>query len=740
MAKKRQDLPAEKRPPAPVEYQYITDTLENNYMPYAMSVILSRAIPEIDGFKPSHRKLLYTMYKMGLLSGGRTKSANVVGQTMKLNPHGDQAIYETMVRLARGNEALLHPYVDSKGNFGKQYSRDMKFAASRYTEVRLDKLCTEIFGDMDKDAVDFTDNYDGTLQEPVLLPVSFPNILCNPTSGIAVGLASNICSFNLREICEATIAYIDNPDVDMMDYIKGPDFSTGGYYIFNEEILRSVIETGRGSLRLRAKYRYDKANSCIEITEIPYTTSVEAIMDNITELYKANKVREINDMRDETDINGLKITIDIKRNVDPDALMLRLFRSTPLEDTFGCNFNVLVDGRPMVLGVRGLIAEWIRFRTNCVRRVLTHEIDRKTKQLHLLEGLQTIVLDIDKAIAVIRGTEDDSKVIPNLMEAFGIDQPQAEYIAEIKLRNLNKKYILDRLADIEDLRKSIDEMTAVRNSDRRIRKSISKQLTGIVSRFGQHRRTEVLYEVEEFTQSPEELIEDYQCHVILTGDGYFKKTPFASLRGNPEQKIKEGDTIVQEGDYSNRSEILFFTNMQNVYKCRLYDMPETKASALGNFLTNELSMAPGEKPINYVVLTSYEGFMLFVFENGKASKIPMSAYETKTNRKKLQNAYSDVSPLVTALYLAEDADVVLYSNISKIMIFNTSLVPLKTTKSSQGVQVMTSKKGSVVTLAQLQSEANIGNPSYYRARRIPAIGSFLKAEDRPEQQMTLGDI
>ena len=740
MAKKSKDKPVVKLPPAPIQYQYITDTLESNYMPYAMSVILSRAIPEIDGFKPSHRKLLYTMYKMGLLSGGRTKSANVVGQTMKLNPHGDQAIYETMVRLSRGNEALLHPLVDSKGNFGKQYSRDMKFAASRYTEVRLDKICSEIFGDMDKDAVDFVDNYDGTLKEPTLLPSTFPNILCNPTAGIAVGLASNICSFNLKEVCEATIAYLNDPDVDMMNYIKGPDFSTGGYYVFDENVLRNVVNTGRGSFRLRAKYNYDKANSCIEITQIPYTTSVEAIMDTIIDLFKENKVKEINDMRDETDINGLKITIDIKRNVDPDALMLKLFKSTSLEDTFGCNFNVLVEGRPMVLGVKGIIAEWVRFRMNCVRRVLTHEINRKERQLHLLEGLKKILLDIDKAIAVIRGTEEDSKVVPNLMEAFGIDQLQAEFVADIKLRNLNKKYILDRTADIDDLRKAIDDMTALKGSDRKIRKHIANQLADIAKKYGQPRRTEILYEVEELQQSEEDLIEDYNCKVILTNDGYIKKVPATALRGNPEQKIKDGDFIVQEGDYTNRNEILFFTNKQNVYKCKLYDMSESKASMLGNYLFNELNMDAGEKPINYVVLNKYEGHMIFVFENGKVSKVPMSAYETKTNRKKLQNAYSDASPLVTALYITEDVDVVLFSNISKIMIFNTSLVAAKTTKNNQGVQAMTSKKGSVVTKAQLQSIANIGNEKYYRARHIPAVGSFLKNEDRPEEQMTLGDI
>lgn len=740
MAKKSKEKPVVKLPPAPIQYQYITDTLETNYMPYAMSVILSRAIPEIDGFKPSHRKLLYTMYKMGLLSGSRTKSANVVGQTMKLNPHGDQAIYETMVRLSRGNEALLHPLVDSKGNFGKQYSRDMKFAASRYTEVRLDKICSEIFGDMDKDAVDFVDNYDGTLKEPTLLPATFPNILCNPTAGIAVGLASNICSFNLKEVCDATIAYLNDPDVDMMDYIKGPDFSTGGYYVFDENVLRNVVNTGRGSFRLRAKYNYDKSNSCIEITQIPYTTSVEAIMDTIIDMFKENKVKEINDMRDETDINGLKITIDIKRNADPDALMLKLFKSTALEDTFGCNFNVLVEGKPMVLGVKGIIAEWVRFRMNCVRRVLTHEINRKERQLHLLEGLKKILLDIDKAIAVIRGTEEDSKVVPNLMEAFGIDQLQAEFVADIKLRNLNKKYILDRTADIDDLRKSIDDMTALRGSDRKIRKFIANQLADIAKKYGQPRRTEILYEVEEFQQSQEELIDDYNCHVLLTNDGYFKKVPATSLRGNPEQKVKDGDVIVQEGDYTNRNEILFFTNKQNVYKCKLYDMPESKASMLGNYLSNELNMEPGERPINYVVLNKYEGHMVFVFENGKVSKVPMSAYETKTNRKKLQNAYSDASPLINALYLTEDADMVLFSNISKIMIFNTALVAAKTTKNNQGVQVMTSKKGSVVTKAQLQSIANIGNEKYYRARHIPAVGSFLKNEDRPEEQMTLGDI
>ncbi|MBQ6937508.1 MAG: topoisomerase IV, partial [Clostridia bacterium] len=613
----------------------ITQTLEKNYMPYAMSVIISRAIPEIDGFKPSHRKLLYTMYKMGLLGGNRTKSANVVGQTMKLNPHGDAAIYETMVRLTEGHMALLHPLVDSKGNFGRQYSRDMAYAASRYTEVRLLPICNEIFGDIDKNTVEFVDNYDGTLKEPSLLPTAFPNILINPNQGIAVGMASNIASFNLREVCNATIALMKDKNADLSEYITGPDFSTGGYLLKNDEAMEKIFSSGTGSVRVRAKYNYDKKQNIIEVTEIPYTATVEAIIDKLAELIKGGKLRDINDVRDETDKSGLKITFELKRGVDPDKLMARLFKLTPLEDSFSCNFNVLIDGEPMVLGVRDILKHWINFRMECIRRMLQFDIEKKSARLHLLQGLEKILLDIDKAIYIVRNTPEDAMVVPNLMSGFGIDKVQAEFVAEIKLRNLNKEYILKRTSEIEKLIAEIDDLKKTLESDARIRKLISKQLTEIADKYGAERKTVVITPDEEDTPVVENFIEDYNVRVFMTKDNYFKKITLVSLRAASEQKYKEGDSLLCEAEATNRMDMLFFSDKQNVYKMRLNDIPDTKASALGEYLPNIIGMEPDEKIIYATPGYDYSGFMLFAFESGKVAKVDMKGYETKTNRKKL---------------------------------------------------------------------------------------------------------
>ena len=719
--------------------QPITQTLEKNYMPYAMSVIISRAIPEIDGFKPSHRKLLYTMYKMGLMSGARTKSSNVVGQTMKLNPHGDMAIYETMVRLTRSNEALLHPFVDSKGNFGKQYSRDMAFAAPRYTEVKLDPICSDIFGDIDKNTVDFVDNYDATLKEPTLLPTAFPNILINPNQGIAVGMASNIASFNLREMCEATVEYIKNPNVDLTQYIKAPDFPTGATLLYEEEEMHKIFETGRGSFKLRSVYNYDKKNNCIEITEIPYTTTSEVIIDKLVELIKAGKLREISDVRDETDKGGLKITLDLKRGTDPDKLMTRLFRLTTLEDTFSCNFNLLIDSRPVVLGVRGILGEWVRFRITCVKRRLAFEIKKKSDRLHLLEGLAKILLDIDKAVSIIRHTELENMVVPNLMKGFDIDEVQAEYIADIKLRNLNREYILKRTEDIETLTKEIGELTKTLGSDATVKKLISKQLIELSKKYGIDRKTQVIAndEVEHFNE--ESFIEDYPLTLFFTRDNYLKKVSAASLRSSgKEHNLKEGDVILQEIETQNKADLLLFSDKGNVYKYKISDIADSKVSLMGEYLPNLLSSEADEKIVFIHPTTDYKGNFLYCFANGKMAKVPVEGYATKTNRKRLQNAYYTGSPLVKIIFIGEqEYDFVVFSNLGKALFFNSAKIPLKTTKTTQGVSVMISKKGSVVADVVLAENSGIEDVSYYKTKNIPAMGSFLREEDNPNKQMSL---
>jgi DNA gyrase subunit A len=717
--------------------QNITETLEKNYMPYAMSVIVSRAIPEIDGFKPSHRKLLYTMHTMGLLTGARTKSANVVGQTMKLNPHGDMAIYETLVRLTRGYGALLHPFVDSKGNFGKQYSKDMKFAAPRYTEVKLDKISREIFSELEKNAVDFIDNYDGTLKEPVLLPTTFPNILVNPNQGIAVGMASNICSFNLKEICEATIQLINNENANMIQYIKAPDFATGGSLIYNEKEIKEIYETGRGSFKVRAKYRYDKKNSCIEIYEIPYTTTAEAIMDSIIQTVKSGKIKDITDVRDETDLDGLKVTIDIKKNTDADDLMNKLYMLSPLEDTFSCNFNILVNGAPRVMGVKEILREWTAFRVNCIKRLTMFDIEKKTEKLHLLLGLQKILLDIDKAIRIIRNTQKDSEVIPNLMVAFEIDKIQAEFVAEIKLRNLNKEYILNRVGEVESLQKEIKELESIYKSENKIKKIIIKQLNEISKKYGQPRKTEIIHEdfVEEITE--EHFIEDYNVKLILTGQNYIKKIPLVSLRASTDQKIKEDDYIIQEIDARNKDELLLFSNKHIVYKMRVHELEDHKASVLGEYLINKLELEEDETIIYIVATEDYKGYMLFFFENGKSAKIDLSSYMTKTNRKKLLNAYSDASRLVHIMYIENDLELVAFSSIDKVLIFNTSNISPRTTRDSQGIQVLRQKKDSIMTEIKTIEEAGLKNPDYYRVKNIPAMGYYLRKEDKISDQIEI---
>lgn len=717
--------------------QKIIDTLEQNYMPYAMSVIVSRAIPEIDGFKPSHRKLLFTMYKMGLLTGNKTKSANVVGQTMKLNPHGDMAIYETMVRLTRGNGALLHPYIDSKGNFGKQYSKDMRYAAPRYTEVKLDKICEELFRDLDKNTVDFVDNYDGTLKEPVLLPTTFPNILVNANQGIAVGMASNICSFNLQEVCEAAVQFIQNENADIVKYLKAPDFSTGGQLIYNEKEITEIYNTGRGSFKLRANYRYDKENSCIEIFEIPYTTTTEVIIDQIIDLVKSGKIKDITDVRDETDLEGLKITLDIRKSTDPDALMNKLFKLTSLQDTFSCNFNILINGKPKVMGIKAILKEWVIFRINSIKRQLLFDIDKKSEKLHLLLGLRKILLDIDKAIKIIRGTEQDSDVVPNLMKGFDIDQVQAEFIAEIKLRNLNKEYILNRVSELDNLKKEIEELKDTYESEPKIKKIIIKQLNEAAKKYGQPRRTQIVHGdmIEEITH--EHLVEDYNLKIFLTAQNYLKKIPLTSLRANPEHKLKDEDCIIQEIEAHNKAELLLFSNKHTVYKLKIYEISDCKASSLGEYLTNLLELDADERIIYLVATDDYSGYMLFSFENGKAAKIELKSYATKTNRKKLANAYSNLSPLVSIMHLAEDVELVAISSINKVLIFNTSNINPKTTRDSQGVQVLKPKKGSLMTAIKRLDEVNFKDPDYYRTQNIPAVGCYLRDEDYEDTQIKL---
>ena len=717
--------------------QPISETLELNYMPYAMSVIVSRAIPEIDGFKPSHRKLLYTMYKMGLLTGGRTKSANIVGQTMKLNPHGDAAIYETMVRLARGNETLLHPFVDSKGNFGKVYSRDMAYAASRYTEAKLDSICTELFRDIDSDTVDMVDNYDATMKEPTLLPTTFPNVLVSANQGIAVGMASNICSFNLKEVCDTAIALMKNPDHDILETLPGPDFSTGAELLFDEAATREVYATGRGSFKLRAKWHYEKEGNLIEITEIPYTTATEVIMDKVAELIKAGKIKEIADMRDETDLGGLKLTIDLKRGVEPDKLMQKLFRLTPLQDSFPCNFNILIAGMPRVMGVGEILEEWTAWRTDCVKRRLFFQIRKKEERLHLLKGLKRILLDIDKAIAIIRQTELDSEVIPNLMIGFGIDEVQAGFVAEIKLRNINKEYILKQTKALDQLEQEIDELNDILNSPKKLKKVIIQELKAVADKYGQDRKTEILYDAQQIApEEEEEAAPDYPVTVFVSQEGYLKKITAQSLRMSGEQKFKEGDSLRFSRETTNRAEFLVFTDKFQCYKSRLSNFEDSKASLLGDYLPQKLGFEPGENMVDLVFCGDYKGFVLFFFENGKAAKVPLGAYETKTNRRKLTGAYSDKSPLVKVMALDADAQMVLYSSDGRAAIFSTAQLLPKTTRNTQGVAVLTLKRKAVLQKAVLLEESGIVNESRYRTKTIPSAGSLLKEEDAVEKQQT----
>ena len=725
---------------AQVLEQPITDTLEINYMPYAMSVIISRAIPEIDGFKPSHRKLLYTMYGMKLLTGNRTKSANVVGATMKLNPHGDGAIYETMVRLSRGYGALLHPPVDSKGNFGKVYSRDMAYAASRYTEVKLDAICEELFRDIDKDVVDFAPNYDGTLQEPQLLPTSFPNILVSSNMGIAVGMASNLCGFNLTEVCDGAIARIKNPDADLLEVLKAPDFPTGGQLLYNRKELEEIYRTGRGSFKVRAKWRYVKAENLIEIYEIPYTTTAEAILDKVAELIKAGKIREIADMRDETDLSGLKLAIDLKRGTDPDKLMARLFRATPLQDSFSCNFNILIDGMPRVMGVGEILDCWTQWRAGCVRRAAEYTLSQKREKLHLLEGLAAILLDIDRAIAIIRNTERDDQVIPNLMEGFAIDRVQAEYVADIKLRNINKEYILKRTAETEQLKEDIADLEDLIAKPARIKKEIVRQLGQVRKKYGVPRRTEILYETAQSeTEDVLDEVPEYPVHLFLSRDGYLKKITPQSLRMSGEQRYKEGDGPRFQWETTSGAELLLLTDRCQCYKTWLDGFDDSKASVLGDFLPARLEMEPGER-ILWACLPGkeYRGELLFFFENGKVARVPLSAYQTVTRRKKLTGAYSDKSPLKTVLFLPEgDREAVLYSTEGRALVVDTASVAAKATRGTQGVQVMTLKRSNRVKEAAFLSETPIVNTARYRSRSIPAAGAILKAEDRGETQLSM---
>ncbi len=714
--------------------QPITDTLETNYMPYAMSVIVSRALPEIDGFKPAHRKVLYTMYDMGLLKGARTKSANVVGNTMHLNPHGDQAIYDTMVRLARGNESLLVPYVSGKGNFGKAYSRDMAYAASRYTEAKLEDVCAELFGDIDKDTVDFVPNYDASTTEPTLLPVTFPTILANNTLGIAVGMASSICSFNLRELCETTIALLKDPDHDLFSTLPAPDFVGGGYILYNEKELKNIYDTGRGSVRVRARYRYEKDGNMLEVTQIPPTTTVEAIMDKIAELVKAGRVREISDMRDETDLNGLKLTIDLKRGQDPDKVMQKLFRLTPLEDSFSCNFNILIAGMPRVMGVREILNEWTAFRTECVRRRTYFDLNGKEKRLHLLKGLEAILLDIDKAVRIVRETAEEAEVVPNLMIGFGIDKTQAEYVAEIKLRHLNREYILKRTQEIEDLEAEIARLKDILNSPAKIRRIIIDELTAVAKKYGEPRRSEILYEVESSDDEEEEdSMPDYPVTVFFTREGYFKKITPQSLRMSGEQKLKDGDAIVLQQETKNNAELLFFTNRCQVYKCRAGDFADGKASLMGEYIPARLGMDEGEMPVCMAVTEDYKGHMFFVFENGKAAKVPMSSYATKQNRRKLLNAFSDKAPLFWASYLHEECELAIQTSAGRMLLVHSAQVPEKQTKNTAGVNVVTLKRNHRIVSVRPAEGMELADPHRYRVRTLPAMGAVLKAEDTAEQ-------
>ena len=717
--------------------QPIVSTIRENFMPYAMSVILSRAIPEIDGFKPSHRKLLYTMYKMGLLKGSRTKSANIVGATMKLNPHGDAAIYDTMVRLSRGYEALLHPYVDSKGNFGKFYSRDMAWAASRYTEAKLAPICAELFNDIDKDTVDFVDNYDNTMKEPTLLPARFPSVLVNTNTGIAVGMASNICSFNLKEICETTAALIRDPNHDIKSTLPAPDFIGGCQILYDEKVIEQVYETGRGSIRLRARYNYDKSQNCIDILSIPSTTTSEVIIEKIIDLVKQGRIKEIADIRDETGLDGLKITIDLKRNVNPDVLMAKLFKLTTLEDSYACNFNVLIGGVPMVLGVKGLLNEWIAFRMECVRRRTYFDRTKKAERLHLLEGLAKILLDIDKAIKIIRETDEEIEVVPNLMIGFGIDKTQAEYVAEIKLRHLNREYILKRTQDIEQLEKEIAELDDILKSKARIKTIIVRELKAIAAQYGEPRRSIIIYEdtvqyVEEAAAVP-----DYACTFFFTKEGYFKKITPQSLRMSGAHKLKDGDEIMQEIELSNNCDLLFFTDKAQVYKAKASDFSDTKTSVLGDYVAAKLGMDEGENAVYLVATKDYKGLLLFAFENGKAAKVPLEAYATKTNRKKLTGAYSDKAPMTAMLWLDEDKEVLFSASSGRMLLIHTGVLALKATRTTQGVAVMKLKKGQQLIGVKAYAEGTFVKPQRYRTRSLPALGALPTGEDKGEEQLSL---
>lgn len=717
--------------------QNIDSTIRENYMPYAMSVILSRAIPEIDGFKPSHRKLLYTMYKMGLLNGARTKSANIVGATMKLNPHGDSAIYDTMVRLSRGYEALLHPYVDSKGNFGKFYSRDMAWAASRYTEAKLDKICNELFRDIDKDTVDFVDNYDNTMKEPSLLPVAFPSVLVNTNTGIAVGMASNICSFNLKEICETTAALIRDPNHDVMQTLPAPDFIGGCQIIYDENALRQVYETGKGGIKLRARYRYDKSANCIDVLSIPSTTTCEVIIEKIIDLVKTGKIKDIADVRDETGIDGLKITIDLKRGVDPDRLMAKLYRFTTLEDSFSCNFNVLIGGVPRVLGVKALLEEWIAFRIECVRRRTYFDRNKKAEKLHLLKGLEAILLDIDKAVKIVRETDEEAEVVPNLMIGFGIDEVQAEYVAEIKLRHLNREYILKRTAEIEALEKEISELDEILKSKTRIKTIIVKELKEIAEKYGQPRKSIIIYEdIVSYTEEKDD-VPDYPVNLFFTKEGYFKKITPQSLRMSSNHKLKDGDEIAQTCEFSNNGELLFFTDKCQVYKAKAADFADTKASALGEYVPAKLGMDEGENAVYMVATKDYKGMLLFAFENGKLAKVPLEAYQTKTNRKKLTGAYSDKSPLAGMVFFTEDKEFLLKASSGRMLLIHSGAINLKTTRSTQGVAVMKLKKGHRLFEISEYVEGTFAKPQRYRTKTLPTLGAMPANEDSTDEQLTL---
>ena len=743
MAKKRTTTPKIKPIPNAyiekagiVEEERITDTLEKNYMPYAMSVIISRALPEIDGFKPSHRKLLYTMYKMGLLNGGRTKSANVVGQTMRLNPHGDSAIYDTMVRLARGNESLLYPYVDSKGNFGKAYSRDMAYAASRYTEVKLEPICNELFRDIDKDTVDFVPNYDNTMMEPTLFPTTFPSVLVNANVGIAVSMASNVCPFNLTEVCDTTIALLKNSEADVTETLLGPDFPGGGFLLKDADEFRKICETGRGSVKVRAKWNYDKAGGCIEVTEIPYSTTIEAIMDKIVDGIKQGKLREISYVRDETDLSGLKIAIDLKRGADPEKVMQKLFRMTPLQDSYSCNFNILIHGQPRVMGVKEILTEWITFREECVRRRIVYDLQRKREKLHLLEGLERILLDIDEAIRIVRETKEESEVVPNLMQGFSMDEIQAEYVAEIKLRHLNREYILRRTQEMEQLRTDIDSLQQTLESPKKIRAVIAKELKETAKKYGQPRKTQFCEVDLQAESDPTMDIPDYPVHLFLSESGYFKKISPASLRMNAEQKLKEDDRIIAHWETTNRTDLLFFTNQQQVYKTKASAFEDSKASLLGDYIPAKLGFDEGEFVVSVILTNDYSGMLLFVYENGKVAKVPLQSYATKTNRKKLANAYSDKSPLVTALPLLEEQHVLLRSSGNRALLFQTEELLPKTARNTQGVQVMTLKGKQVVLSAELLTAEQAEERKRYSAKTLPALGALAK--DLPDVgQMTL---